>query len=106
MNLGKKPRRVFSRKAVTNKNMARQTFGRTIVLTYCEVNYVDQDDNVKKDTIKLFGDYDMQTAQNAVKKKLNAKGAMVLSVSHKSFYGSMDIEKFAKFCDKKNHKEW
>lgn len=86
--------------------MARTTFGRTVVQTICDVTYIDQDNERKKEEILLYGDYDIGTAQRAAIKKLNAKGGIVQHVRHKSFYGSMSIEKFAEYCDKKNFKEW
>lgn len=54
----------------------------------------------------LFGDYDLASAQNAVKKKLNARGALVQKVSHKSYFGSVTLERFDKVCEKKDFKEW
>ena len=86
--------------------MARTTFGRTIVVTHCDVRYVDENNTIERTEIDLLGDYDMQTAQNAAKKKLNAKGAIVESISHSSYYGFMDIETFAEHCNKKNFKDW
>lgn len=86
--------------------MARTTFARTVVQTICEVRYIDQNNNEQNDTITLYGDYDLGTAQRAAIKKLNAKGGIVTSVKHKSFYGSMNIEKFAEYCEKTNFKEW
>lgn len=86
--------------------MARTTFSRTVVQTICEVTYIDQNNDEQKGEVVLFGDYDIGTAQRAAIRKLNAKGAVVHSVRHKSFYGSMDIESFAEHCDKKNYKEW
>lgn len=86
--------------------MARTTFARTVVQTICEVKYIDQNNNTIEDTITLYGDYDLGTAQRAAIKKLNAKGGIVTNVRHKSFYGSMNIEMFAKYCDKSNFKEW
>ena len=84
----------------------RATFARTVVITYCEVQYIDQNNNVHKDTVKLFGNHTLETAQNAARKKLNAKGCIVESVRHKSFYGKMSIEQFAKYCEKSDEKEW
>lgn len=86
--------------------MARTTFARTVVQTICEVDYIDQDNDQKHAQLTLYGDYDLGTAQRAAIKKLNAKGAIVTDVHHKSFYGSMNIEEFAKYCNKKNFKEW
>lgn len=86
--------------------MARLTFARTIVKTKCETVWFDQNNIKHTDTVVLFGDYDLQTAQSAVKKKLNAKGALVTEVSHMSYYGSVSVEKFDKICDKKDFKEW
>lgn len=86
--------------------MARTTFGRTVVQTFCEVKYIDQNNEQKDTTVMLYGDYDIQTAQRPALKKLNAKGGVVLSVSHTSFYGYMSFEEFAKVCNKKDHKEW
>jgi hypothetical protein len=86
--------------------MARTTFSRTVVQTHCEVKYIDQDNEKQQATITLFGDYDLGTAQRPAIKALNAKGGIVTSVSHTSFYGSMTLEDFAKYCDKKNFKEW
>ena len=86
--------------------MARTTFARTVVQTICEVNYIDQNNEQQNAEVILFGDYDIGTAQKPAIKKLNAKGGVVLAVKHRSFYGSMNIEKFAENCDKKNFKEW
>ena len=86
--------------------MARTTFARTVVQTICEVKYIDQNNKTKEETVTLYGDYDLGTAQRAAIKKLNAKGGIVLSVKHKSFYGSMNIETFANNCEKSNFKEW
>ena len=97
---------VYARKVVKNNPMARTTFARTVVQTICEVNYIDQNNEQQKGEVTLFGDYDIGTAQKPAIKKLNAKGGVVLSVKHKSFYGSMGIEEFAQHCTKKNFKEW
>ena len=86
--------------------MARTTFSRTIVQTICEVKYIDQNNEQQDSTVILYGDYDIKTAQRAAIKKLNAKGGVVLSVKHISFYGSMTIETFAQNCDKRYFKEW
>ena len=87
--------------------MARTTFGRTIVTTHCEVNYIDQNNERKTEAdLKLLGDYDLETAQKPAIKKLNAKGGVVLNVWHTSYYGKMSIEDFDKYCTKTNYKEW
>ena len=86
--------------------MARTTFARTVVQSICEVTYIDQNNDKKKATVILYGDYDIGTAQRPAIKKLNAKGGVVEGIKHRSFYGSMNIEDFAKHCDKKNFKEW
>ncbi len=86
--------------------MARTTFSRTVVKTYCETIWFDQNNVKHEDTIMLFGDYDLASAQNAVKKKLNARGALVQKVSHKSYFGSVTLERFDKVCEKKDFKEW
>ena len=86
--------------------MARTTFARTVVQTICEVEYIDQNNEQQHAQVLLYGDYDIGTAQKPAIKKLNAKGGVVLSVTHRSFYGSMSIEKFAENCVKKNFKEW
>lgn len=87
-------------------NLARTTFSRTVVQTICEVTYIDVNNDKKNTTVTLYGDYDMETSQKAAIKKLQAKGGVVTSIKHKSFYGSMGIEDFAKYCSKKNFKEW
>lgn len=86
--------------------MARTTFARTVVQTICEVKYIDENNAQQDTTVTLLGDYDMETAQRPALKKLKAKGGVVLSVKHTSFYGSMSIEDFVKHCNKKNFKEW
>lgn len=86
--------------------MARTTFSRTVVQTICEVKYIDVNNEQQDTTVLLYGDYNIETAQKAALKKLNAKGGVVLAIKHKSFYGSMNIEDFAKHCTKKNFKEW
>lgn len=86
--------------------MARTTFARTVVKTHCEVHYIDQNNDEKNATVTLFGDYDLNTAQRPAIKQLNAKGGVVLSVSHSSYYGSMSIQDFDKYSTKKDFKEW
>lgn len=86
--------------------MARTSFSRTVIKTYCSTIWFDQSNIKHEDTVVLFGDYDLTSAQNAVKNKLNARGALVQSVSHKSYYGTVTIEKFDKICEKKDFKEW
>ena len=82
------------------------SISRTIVMTYCDVTWIAQDNSKHTDTIKLYGNYTLTSAQGAVKKKLNAKGVLVDEVRHESFYGTMAMEKFAKYCEKANKKEW
>ena len=87
--------------------MARQTFARTVIKTICSVDYIDQNNDRHRDVeVVLFGDYDIATAQKAAIKSLNAKGGIVNSVRHESFYGKMNIKEFAKYCEKTNFKEW
>ena len=86
--------------------MARTTFARTVVQTICEVKYIDQDNEPQTAEVTLFGDYDIEGAQRPAVRALKAKGGVVLEVRHKSFYGTMSIEEFAKNCKKKNEKEW
>lgn len=86
--------------------MARTTFARTVVQTICKVNYIDQNNEQQMGEVTLYGDYDIAGAQKPAVKALNAKGGVVLEVKHKSFYGTMNIKKFAENCDKKDFKEW
>lgn len=86
--------------------MARTSFARTVVITHCDVRYVDENNNVNKTEIDLFGDYDIVTAQGAAKRALNAKGAIVENISHTSYYGRMSLQEFDKHCEKTNVKEW
>lgn len=92
---------------MTDTNAPRLTFSRTIVKTYCEVTYIDQ--NNDKQTVhdlELLGDYDLATAQKPAIKKLNARGGVVTAIRHTSYYGTITIEDFDKYCTKTNHKEW
>lgn len=86
--------------------MARTTFSRTVVITHCEGEYVNENEDIIPFKINLYGDYDINTVQNAAKRKLKTKGLIVQKISHESFYGSMNIEEFAKHCEKSNRKEW
>ena len=86
--------------------MARTTFARTVVKTHCEVHYIDQNNEEQNATVTLFGDYDLNTAQRPAIKQLKAKGGVVLSVSHSSYYGKMSIQDFDKNCSKSDYKEW
>lgn len=86
--------------------MARTSISRTIVETYCEVRYIDQNNAEQRAEVKLFGDYDITKAQRPAIKALNAKGGVVLKVRHKSYYASMSLEEFAKHSVKTNYKEW
>ena len=94
------------RKVVKNRGMARTTFARTVITTICEVKYVDENNDVKTATIELLGEYDLDRAQNAAKKKMGNKRLLVEKVSYKSFYGTMSIEKFVENCEKSKFKEW
>lgn len=84
----------------------RATFARTVVITYCDTEWIDQNNGIHRDNIKLYGNHTLDSAQNAARKKLNAKGCIVHKVKHKSFYGKMSIEEFAKHCEKSDEKEW
>lgn len=87
--------------------MARNSFGRTVVKTICEVKYVDEKNGVQKGTVIVYGNYDIDSAQNAVRKALNNNRAIVYAVKHESFYGTISMEKFAENCDTiTNRKEW
>ena len=87
--------------------MARNSFGRTVVKTICEVKYVDENNDVKKDTVTVYGNYDLDSAQNAVRRALDNNRAIVYAVRHESFYGIISMETFAKNCDTiTNRKEW
>ena len=86
--------------------MARTSFARTVVKTYCDAIWFDKDNNKREGTIMLFGDYDLTTAQNAVKHQLGARGCLVQEVRHKSYFGTVTFEQFDEICTKKNFKEW
>lgn len=86
--------------------MARLSIGRTIVTTICEVKYFDENNDLQNATVELLGDYNIETAQRAAIKKLKARGGIVKSIKHKSFYGVMSIEEFAQRCKKSRTKEW
>lgn len=86
--------------------MARTSISRTVVKTICEVKIVDKNNDIHEDTIVVFGDYDIDGAQRAVRKKLKNERVLVESIRHESFYGTMTLENFANNCTKKNRKEW
>ena len=86
--------------------MARTSFSRTVVKTHCDAQYVDEQNNIKKKHVDLFGNYDESSAYGAVKKALNAKGVIIEKISHSSYYGTMTLENFDKYCNKTNYKEW
>ena len=86
--------------------MARTSISRTVVKTICEVKIVDKNNDIHEDTIVVFGDYDIDGAQRAVRKKLKNERVLVESIKHESFYGTMTLEDFANNCTKKNRKEW
>ena len=86
--------------------MARTSFSRTVVKTHCDVRYVDQNNDIQTKHVMLFGNYDENTAYNACKKALNAKGVIIDRITHESYYGTMSLESFDKNCDKKQYKEW
>ena len=86
--------------------MARTSISRTVVKTICEVKIVDKNNDIHEDTIVVFGDYDIDGAQRAVRKKLKNERVLVESIRHESFYGTMTLEDFANNCTKKNRKEW
>jgi len=86
--------------------MARTSISRTVVKTICEVKIVDKNNDINEATIVVFGDYDIDGAQRAVRKKLKNERVLVESIKHESFYGTMTLEDFANNCTKKNRKEW
>lgn len=86
--------------------MARTSISRTVVKTICEVKIVDKNNDIHEDTIVVFGDYDIDGAQRAVRKKLKNERVLVESIRHESFYGTMTLEDFANNCTQKNRKEW
>lgn len=86
--------------------MARTSIARTVVKTICEVKVVDSENNINARTVVVFGDYDIDKAQRAVRKQLKNERVLVESIRHESFYGTMSLEKFAENCTKKNYKEW
>lgn len=86
--------------------MARNSIARTVVETFAEVKYIDENNDTHKATVHLWGDYDEETAQSACVRKLRIKRLMVQKVHHKSFYGRMPMKEFAKYCEKSNEKEW
>ena len=86
--------------------MARTSISRTVVRTICEVKVVDENNNINAQTVVVFGDYDIDKAQRAVRKQLKNERVLVESIRHESFYGTMSLEDFANNCTKKNRKEW
>ena len=86
--------------------MARNSFSRTVVKTICDVRYIDQNNEQRQTTITLFGDYDLQHAQRPCIRALNAKGGIVEKIKHQSYYGTMTMQEFDKYCVKTNQKEY
>ena len=87
--------------------MARNSFGRTVVETHCEVKYIDENNDVQREKVVLFGNYTLESAQNAARKAMKNNRVLVEKVSHKSYYGVISMEKFAENCDSiTNVKEW
>lgn len=86
--------------------MARTTFSRTITETICEVKYIDEHNDIKTGEVVLYADYDINGAQNAARRKLKNNRLIVEKVRHRSYYGSITSEEFAKVCSKSNLKEW
>ena len=67
---------------------------------------MDENNNINAQTVVVFGDYDIDKAQRAVRKQLRNERVLVESIRHESFYGTMTLEDFANNCTKKNRKEW
>lgn len=91
---------------VKSNDMARTSISRTVIKTICEVKIVDENNDILQREIVVFGDYDIDGAQRAVRKKLKNERILVEAVKHESFYGTMPLEDFANNCTKKNRKEW
>ena len=91
---------------VKNRGMARTSFGRTVIKTICEVRYYDSDNEKQTTEIELYGDYDYDTARKPLCSILGTTRLIVENIRHKSFYGKMTFEDFAKVCEKSNEKEW
>lgn len=86
--------------------MARTSISRTVVKTICNVIYIDSENERKETEISFYGDYDMEHANPVVMRLLKAKGAIITDIRHESFYGTMSLEKFAKYCEHTNEKDW
>ena len=88
--------------------MARTTFSRTIIETICDVRYIDENNKIQNTQVVLYGDYDMNSCQNAVRKKMQNNRAIVKSLKHVSYYATMSVEDFARLATKKENtrKEW
>ena len=87
--------------------MARTGIGRTIVLTIATVDYFDVQNNEHRDEeIEIWGDYDLEHAQNACAKKLGISRLLVTSVKHKSWYCTQTYEEFFNNSFKTNFKEY
>ena len=86
--------------------MARESIGRTIIETHCEVEYVDENNDTHSDHVVLYGNYDIYNAANAARRKTGFKRLIVTSVSHVSYYAKMSFEQFAKLSSKTDIKEY
>ena len=86
--------------------MARTSFGRTVIKTICEVTYYNAENEKKHTQVEFYGNYDIEAAIKPVSEVLGTSRFIIESIKHKSFYGRMTFEDFAKVCEKTNEKEW
>ena len=86
--------------------MARTSFSRTVVKTICDVRYVDTNNDIQKTTVILWGNYDIDHAYTPCQRKLGAKGIIIDSIKHESYYGTQTLQEFDKHCTKTDYKEW
>jgi hypothetical protein len=86
--------------------MARLSFGRTVIQTVCEVMYYNENNEKRNATVTVYGNYNMDNVIKPISEQLGTKRFVVETIKHKSFYGKITLDDFAKHCQKTNEKEW
>lgn len=80
--------------------MAKNRIGRRITRTVCVCDVADKDNNIVEKEVTIYGNYDLDSVEAKVKRKLGTKRVLVKYIkSQDSFYASMTLDKFVSYAD-------
>lgn len=68
--------------------------------------YYNENNEKRNATVTVYGNYNMDNVIKPISEQLGTKRFVVETIKHKSFYGKITLDDFAKHCQKTNEKEW